>query len=221
MKEELFDKIDRYIRKEMTQSEFAAFEKEIAENPEVKAEVELTQQIANNLALRQRKLDKISHWKEKEKRTKRKLYQVVGSITAAAVLLVGVFVLQKRNDDVGLKGGEQHGGELFRGVDGTTDVDVLLQTNQYEKALTLIDSLEVDYKKSVYDGIAVNLLSEEQLYEKEINTQALYKLTWQKIQALYGLERVNEAMKLLHEFRKKEGEYKQKADSIWNVITKK
>ena len=221
MKEEIFDKIDRYIRKEMSQSELDFFEKEIAKNPELKAEVELTQQIANNLASRQHKLDKISRWKEKEKHTKRKLYQVVGSVAAVAVLLVGVFVLQERSDDAGVKGVKQYGGEVFRGGSGATDVDALLQTKQYEKALMLIDSLEGDYKKAVYDGISVDLLSEEQLYEKEVNTLALYKLTWQKIQALYGLERIDEVIELLHEFRHKEGEYKQKADSIWNVITGK
>ena len=64
-----------------------------------------------------------------------------------------------------------------------------------------------------------NLRSE--INEKiEMLKYRLEELTWLKVQALLGLKRTDEAILLLDGLRKTDSEYKEQADSLYNVLNK-
>lgn len=62
MKEEILDKIDRYLRKEMTPEETEAFEQEEQKDAVLKEEMELTKDIIDRLKDRQEKLEQMKEW---------------------------------------------------------------------------------------------------------------------------------------------------------------
>lgn len=220
MKDELLDRIDKYLREEMSPQERSDFEKEIGSDPELRKEIDLNRDIIRALASRQEKLDFMNTWKAHSERSTRRLYLSMGVVGFAASLLIGIWVIKpqfsSRNPDITLEYGQ--GSMIFRGGSSSDEVNDLLRSGGYERALAVIDSLEISYKEPASEYIPFDSLSEEMLYRREVERLALYYLKWQRIQALIGLRKYDEALDLLGEFRKEKGELQEKADSVWSEI---
>lgn len=111
----------------------------------------------------------------------------------------------------------------IRGLDATTEN--LLAKADYQAALEHIENLEDDIAKE-----QMNLEREkgargaEGKYKFACKQEELRlkqeELSWLKVQSLLGLNRKEEAIVLLDKIRNSESEYKEQADSLYNVLKK-
>lgn len=149
------------------------------------------------------------------------LYWISG---IAALFIVGFFLFKNvyfvEDADVAYSPRPQ-GVSTIRGIDSTTEN--LLAKADYQGAFDRIVTLE--------DEIATELM----MIDREINSRGggmdeklAYKqkelkvrqeeLSWLKVQALLGLNRKEEAIALLDKIRNSESEYKEQADSLYNML---
>ena len=87
------DKIERYLRKEMTAMECQQFEKELAADDQLREQLELTRNIQQAFISRGEKLAKMRSWERKEqvaKKPAKSLYYWISGI--AAVFIIGFFL---------------------------------------------------------------------------------------------------------------------------------
>lgn len=143
----------------------------------------------------------------------------------AALFIVGFFLFNNifvgEDADVAFSPRPQ-GVSTIRGIDATTEN--MLAKADYKGALDRIDSLE--------DEIATELMTLERekdsrgaeqdrlAYKQEELMMKQEELSWLKVQALLGLNRKEEAIALLDKIRHSESEYKEQADSLYNVLKK-
>ncbi|MGM9768486.1 MAG: hypothetical protein ACI3Z0_08495 [Candidatus Cryptobacteroides sp.] len=195
------DRIDRYLRGEMTKEEMAAFEAEIEKNPELRADFELTSDISAALADRAAKLDRIRSWKAF--RTRRNMTFV--TIAAAACIALGGFLvypytysgLQDRTMQVSRAGG--------------IDVAALWEKGDYDEALRKI-SAETEAAENASAGLeALPSLTGEQTYQLELQKYTIYRLKWARIQTLLRMREWDEAYRLALEFSGEDGDCRDKA----------
>ena len=78
-----------------------------------------------------------------------------------------------------------------------------------------ITEVNVDY--NVNDSVD-DEMHEQLEYERMQKKMRLDDLSWLKVYAYIGLERYDDAKMLLEQIRKVPGEYKEKADSLYNVM---
>lgn len=228
MKEEYEDRIDAYLMGTMTEDERRQFEADTKKDDELKRQFEFTRDVQAALKSRIEKLIAIKEWekrKEEEKKvaSRKRIYWASG---IAAVFIVGFFLFNNiyvsEDADVAFSPRPQ-GVSTIRGIDATTEN--LLAKSDYQGALERIESLE--------DEIATELMTlerekgargaegeDEIAYKQEELKFKQEELSWLKVQALLGLNRKEEAIALLDKIRHSESEYKEQADSLYNVLKK-
>lgn len=218
MKEETLDKIDRYLRGEMTDGEKNAFEKILAGDDTLRQRVELMRDIVDEVETRAMKerltaLDKVQY-------KRNKFYKIGGIVSAlAACLLLAVFFLRVEEGNLSIPVSiPSDYGEYERGGTYAQDIVKMLRGNRYGDALLLIDSLEAVYQTEDSLVLAKKNMMEEDIYMHERDSIALYQLGWLRIQALIGKKEYNAARKSLKQYRLQEGDYREKADSLWILL---
>lgn len=153
----------------------------------------------------------------------RKLIYWISGI--AALFIVGFFLFNNLyfNEDADMTFSPRpQGVSTIRGIDATTEN--LLAKADYQGALGRIDSLEVEIAMKQMEierekdsrGAEQDRLA----YKQEELMMKQEELSWLKVQALLGLNRKEEAMALLNKIRNSESEYKEQADSLYNVLKK-
>lgn len=217
MKEETLDKIDRYLRGEMTDSERNAFENVLAGDDILCQRVELMRDIVDAVETRGMKehltaLDDVRH-------KRRKVYRIGGVVsTLAACLLLSILFLRV-GDNLSISVSiPSDYGVYERGGTYSQDIVEMLGDNQYDEALSLIDSLEIVYKSEDSLLLAKRIKTEEDVYLHERDSIALYRLGWLRIQALIGKKKYREVRESLKQYRLQEGDYRDKADSLWILL---
>lgn len=216
MKEETLDKIDRYLREEMTESDEKAFENILAGDNALRQRVERMRDIVDAVETLGMKahlaaLDEVRH-------KRKKVYWVGGIASALAACLLLAFFLRIGNDHLMIPVSVPSDFTSERGGGYTQDVAKLLNHNQYDKALLLIDSLETEYKREDSLLLAKKNLTEEDIYVHQSDSIALYQLSWLRIQAFIGKKKYDEVRELLKQYRLQEGDYRNKADSLWILL---
>lgn len=250
MKEEILDKIDRYLRKEMTLEETEAFEQELQKDVSLREEVELTKDIIGSLKDRQEKLERMKEWDTHNVEYKdemaaaevregnaipayktamprsgstHRIFSWIAFIGIAACLLVGVFLIHPVYDstisDVSMSAPPLS--NSYRGTFSTHEIQNLITQGKNEQALTLIDSLEENYKMEAMQYHGKDSLTDEEAYELQVNALATYELEWLRIKALIGDKQYEKALSALDKYRMQEGDYQEKADSLWNKVKKR
>ena len=68
------------------------------------------------------------------------------------------------------------------------------------------------FKKPFLSWILSNALS------YECDSIVLYQLEWLRIQSLIGQKKYNEVRESLEQYRLQEGDYRDKADSLWMLL---
>lgn len=221
MKEETLDKIDRYLRGEMTDSEKKAFENVLAGDDILRQRVDSMRDIVDAVETRVMKehlaaLDEVRHKRAKS-------YRIGGVVSAlAACLLLAVFFLRIGDDHLSIPVTIPSDLEVYeRGGTHTQDVVKLLHDGQYDEALILIDSLKTVYRSEDSLVLAKKINTEEDIYVHECDSVVLYQLGWLRIQSLIGQKKYHEVCDLLEQYRLQEGDYRNIADSLWILLKKR
>lgn len=161
--------------------------------------------------------------KEKLKSKRKILYWISG---IAAVVLVGLFVINPFNREPDIVfSGNILSENTARGAGDLYEIQELIKNGNYKEALELIEEYENEMKTSEISDSCYNVndsvddeMREQLEYERMQKKMRLDDLSWLKVYAYIGLGRYDDAKTLLEQIRKVPGEYKEKADSLYNVM---
>lgn len=224
MDERINDKIDRYLRKEMSSEETLLFEQEILNDEELRKEGEVSILIRKSLAGRAEKLRTMNRWKN---RRKNRIIKSTSIASIAAVFVIGFFFFKPtatstdshRMVAVETKSKSKHletpRNEVNRVKekvrDAKNDKEVVEAIDELDKRSD-IPSISMD--------ISGNYMSHETTdTEEERNLKLdIYELQWKKITTLIRMGKNKEAFYLLKQFVTIQGKYQEQADSILNEL---
>lgn len=226
MDEKNLDRIDRYLRKEMSPEESLNFEQEALNDSELLEEVDLSYRVKRSLADRQQKLYVISKWANRQRN---RIIQFSSIISIAAMLLIGLFIWFPLEEG-------QKDEPLLAVVDDASDESIQIESKQIirsvkksieegeeEKAIEKVEQLEQMRVLPTLDAVSAggvivgNLLANERNDTLTLYEDA-YELHWLKICALVKMGKKEEVKEKLASFILIEGKYKQKADSLLQTL---
>lgn len=225
MNEQIQNKVDRYLRGEMTEQERCEFEDQLKDDIDLQEAYEFTIQVQEALRSHREKTEMMRRWDmeycetEKTERMRRVFRnQMIGGLLVAAVLVIGLFLFYPRQ--VEMPPLEKEHFEIYRSGGNLTQIAELILAGEYSEALIQIESKEKEFIQSSSDSLSV-LAGEEREraeYEAAVVRQESDHLKWLKVYALMGLERRTEALLLLDELRSRNGMYRHLADSLYSLM---
>lgn len=227
MDERIQDRIDRYLRKEMSQEENINFEQEALNNDELRKDLGLSLLVRKSLASRQQKLNLTNRWKH---RGKARLTSFVAITSIAALFVIG-FIMLKPSDSIttskeilaqnnnketlSTKEKQEKVTEAMKTVRHKTDdkeivetIEKLEEQNDIPTISEVSDAQYMSSKQQKENDESVNLKVE------------IYELHWMKIRSLLRMGKKEEALDLLKQFVNLEGSHKAQADSLLKEIEK-
>ena len=246
MRIEYQDRIDDYLMNRIPEEERRAFEKQVADNAELREQLLFTSEVQRVMKSRNEKLAKMREWKydfdietvtaaavhRPAARSRHLLYWASG---IAAVFVIGFFLMRK------LYVAEDYSDsycspeicyapadDMIEGItDDESDYDKIEQLICQKSYYNAQDLILEKYQNLMSDSMQLSVLAQskvidekqEEIYTLNI-THKQDKLIWLRVQALLGLHQQAAALKLLDELRKKEGDYQQIADSLFLEILK-
>lgn len=203
------DRMDSYIRGEMTAAERSMFASELSSNSELRKEFELTRKITNCISDRAKKKEQIQAWKKKNS-FHRTIYMSSAITSIAAMLVVGLFLFRNTSDD-STPNTVRNVTSSYR-YTAYSEISMLIEKEDYTRALTYIVEAEsslVITNPPIENQIMVN---------NDTVSTSLYELKWLKAQALVGLARTNEAKSILNEIKNVKGKFQDDIDSLLNKL---
>lgn len=203
------DRIDSYIRGEMTAAERSMFASELSSNSELRKEFELTRKIANSISDRAKKKEQIQAWKKK--RTSYKTIYMSSAITSiAAMLVVGFFLFRNTLDSSTLNTmGNVVSSNRYTAY---SEISMLIEKEDYTRALAYIEKAENSSENTIFS------MEKQIMANNDSISTNLYELKWLKAQVLVGLDRIDEAKSLLNEIKNIEGKFHNDIDSLLNKL---
>lgn len=169
-------------------------------------------------AMRQWEAEWVSNEMKRKIATKR--WRTYGISAAASIVLIcgigfGLFINRSGDNDYDNDYGVSSNAPVFRG--GSCDIveiQDMINSAKYEKALHAIDVTLAD---TVIDQ---SFTPERQDYLRSVNANREYELTWLKVNVLIKSGEKTEAISLLKEYVKTEGEHQKEAQTLLNDLTK-
>jgi len=228
MNKDYQDKIDQYLLGHMTEEARLAFEKEIETDTELREQFEFTKDVKKVITDRNRRLSQIREWeqdyknKKKTRPAKRQYIYWISGI--AAIFIVGFFLFTtfdfEKNEDM-INPVPMSQGSL-RGSEDNSFIEKALEDGNFDAALAQIEERErsLEEEKAETEKEKSNMDIEEYSYLQEVYKIQNDELQLLKAYALIGLKRNNEAIEILDELRKREGQFQMQADSLYNLIKK-
>ena len=173
---------------------------------------------SKNAAMRQWEAEWVSNEMKRKIATKR--WRTYGISAAASIVLIcgigfGLFINRSGDNDYDNDYGVSSNAPVFRG--GSCDIveiQDMINSAKYEKALHAIDVTLAD---TVIDP---SFTPERQDYLRSVNANREYELTWLKVNVLIKSGEKTEAISLLKEYVKTEGEHQKEAQTLLNSLTK-
>lgn len=224
MKIELQDHIDDYLLGRMSDEDSKVFEQELKNDDELREQMEFTKDVQTATKSRNEKLAKMQEWEddyewEDDGRGKRQyLYWISG---IAAIFIVGFFLIQNYmgSEEDMMFNPSSIEYSTMRGGGNYEIIEKLLVDKNYEDAMKQI---EIEEAKIAEQRTATDAITDEerQAYDQMLIQEKADELSWLKVYALLGIGRRDDALQLLDELRHTEGEYKEKADSLFLIIYK-
>lgn len=220
------DRIDAYLRNEMSESERRAFEQDLKSNPSLYQDFTLTKAISTALAERQNLRSKMNQWelearlKEKVSLQKRWTY----GISAAAAIAVIIFAVSPMFFVRTTRSGSDFAMPTFEqsSISNTTDdiarIDSLIESKNYIGAFESVDNLLEEYNDSLKSIKTDSPASSAEQLQIAVIENNIYILNWRRINLLLALDRKNEAVEALKEFMRQDGEYKQEALNLYDSL---
>lgn len=224
MKIEFQDHIDDYLLDRMSDEDSKVFEQELKNDDELREQMEFTKDVQTATKSRNEKLAKMREWEddyewEDDRRGKRQyLYWISG---IAAIFIVGFFLIHNymggKEDMMFNPSSIEY--STMRGGGNYENIEKLLVDKNYEDAMKQI---EIEETKIAEQRTATDSIADEErrAYDRMLIQEKADKLSWMKVYALLGADRRDDALQLLDELRHTEGEYKEKADSLYLIICK-
>lgn len=99
------------------------------------------------------------------------------------------------------------------GSSDIAEIHTMIDSGKYEMALRAIDATLAD---TIIDP---SFTQERQEYLRDLNANQDYELTWLKINILVETGKKTEAIKLLKDYIKRDGEHKQEAETLLKDLT--
>lgn len=199
------DRIDSYIRGEMTAAERSMFASELSSNLELRKEFELTRKIANSISDRAKKKEQIQAWKKK-KTSYKTIYMSSAITSIAAMLVVGFFMFRNTPDSSTLNTTENI--VSSNRYTAYSEISMLIEKEDYTRALAYIEKAEST-------SVNTDSSTENQFMANNDSISInLYELKWLKAQVLVGLDRTNEAKSILKKIKNVEGKFHDDIDSL-------
>ena len=224
MKQEYQDQIDKYVLGQMDDTGKATFEQEAAQNAELQEQLQFTKDVASATKSREEKLAKMEDWEEdyaKPRSSGKKVFYWISGIAAIFIagffLINNLFVMESGSPASPLpyEYGNMRGGTDF------TDIEELLEIQDFETALTQIEKQEQELAEEMdvlkQDSVQDN---ERKEYERLLIESKMDDLNWLKVQSLLGLGQKDNAIELLNTIRKSNSEYSLQADSLYKNLNK-
>jgi len=224
MKIEYQDHIDDYLLGRMSDEDSKVFEQELKNDDELREQMEFTKDLQTATKSRNEKLAKMREWEddyewEDDRRGKRQyLYWISG---IAAIFIVGFFLIHNymggKEDMMFNPSSIEY--STMRGGGNYENIEKLLVDKNYEDAMKQI---EIEETKIAGQRTATDSIADEErrAYDRMLIQEKADELSWMKVYALLGADRRDDALQLLDELRHTEGEYKEKADSLYLIICK-
>lgn len=155
---------------------------------------------------------------------KRKIWYWVSGI--AAVILVGLLVINPfYNEHAITLDGDILSENTVRGNGDLYEIQELIKNENYKDALALIEECEKEMQMSEISDSCCNVndsvddeMLEQLEYERMQKKMRLDDLSWLKVYVYVGLNRNDDAKTLLEQIRKAPGVYREKADSLYNLM---
>jgi hypothetical protein len=146
------------------------------------------------------------------------LYWISG---IAAIFIVGFFLIHNfmGSKDNMMFNPSSIEYRAMRGGGNYANIEKLLVDKNYEDALKQIgiEEAKLVEQRTATDSI---LNAERRGYDQMLIQEKTDELSWMKVYALLGVDRHDDALRLLDELRHTESEYKEKADSLYLIINK-
>lgn len=199
------DRIDSYIRGEMTAAERSMFASELSSNLELRKEFELTRKIANSISDRAKKKEQIQAWKKK-KTSYKTIYMSSAITSIAAMLVVGFFMFRNTPDSSTLNTTENI--VSSNRYTAYSEIFMLIEKEDYTRALAYIEKAENSSENTIFS------MEKQIMANNDSISTNLYELKWLKAQVLVGLDRTNEAKSILKEIINIEGKFYNDIDSL-------
>lgn len=228
MDERYLDRIDRYLRKEMSPEESLNFEQEALNDSELLEEIDLSYRVKRSLTDRQQKLYVTAKWGNRQRN---RVIRFSSITSIAAMLLIGLYIWNPSED-------VQKEKSLLAIVENTPIETVQIQSEQMirsvkksieegreEKAIEKVEQLEQMRVIPTLDDVAAGRFTTSNLLSYERNDtlrlcENAYELHWLKICALVKLGNKEEAKERLSSFILLKGKYQHKADSLLQMLNK-
>ena len=225
MDERINDKIDRYLRKEMSSEETLLFEQEILNDEDLRKEVEVSFLIRKSLAGRVEKLRIMNRWRN---RRKNRIIKSSFIVSIVALFVIGFFLFKPtatstdshRMVAVQTKGKSEHL-EIPRYEVNRVKEKVRYAKNDKE-VVEAVDELDKSSDiPSISMDLSGNYMSHKTTDTEERNLKLdIYELQWKKITSLVRMGKNKEAVSLLKHFVTIQGKYQEQADSILDKLKK-
>lgn len=216
-----YEKMDRYVRGEMSDSEREVYERELESDKELRARLHIVEDVKDGLQRRAEKLDKISVWERQHAQNKRKspYKMLIASISVAAAVVAVIMISTPRTAGPVKDEVFQPTIPVIRGNHGV-DMHRYWDEGKYEECLTAIndalaatqDELQSLDADSYEDYEYAYLLRQ---YEYDIDL-----LLWGRILTLYKLERYDEVLSEVTEYLQRDGYYKEDAEKLYERVNK-
>lgn len=225
MDERINDKIDRYLRKEMSSEETLLFEQEILNDEDLRKEVEVSFLIRKSLAGRVEKLRIMNRWRN---RRKNRIIKSSFIVSIAALFVIAFFLFKPtatstdshRMVAVQTKSKSEHL-EIPRNEVNRVKEKVRYAKNDKE-VVEAVDELDKSSDiPSITMDFSGNYMSHKTTDTEERNLKLdIYELQWKKITSLVRMGKNKEAVSLLKHFVTIQGKYQEQADSILDKLKK-
>ena len=225
MDERVNDKIDRYLRKEMSSEETLLFEQEILNDEDLRKEVEVSFLIRKSLAGRVEKLRIMNRWRN---RRKNRIIKSSFIVSIAALFVIAFFLFKPtatstdshRMVAVQTKSKSEHL-EIPRNEVNRVKEKVRYAKNDKE-VVEAVDELDKSSDiPSISMDLSGNYMSHKTTDTEERNLKLdIYELQWKKITSLVRMGKNKEAVSLLKHFVTIQGKYQEQADSILDKLKK-
>ena len=227
MDENVLDKIDRYLRKEMSPEESLDFEQEALNDPELLNEIEFAYNLKRSLTDRQRKLRKTLKWKYKKRRLAASMAAVVAAVSVGLWLIV-VHPARNTAGENGLTAENLYAGtNMERGNNekAISSVRKSIAEGKDKEAIETVDVMEQNKAIPTLDEISsangFSVMSNKQDNKDADKLQKdAYELHWLKICSLVKIGNKKKALESLRIFVNIEGQHKEEADSLLKKLEK-